>query len=199
MPKPQTGKKPKQAALITPTGIASYAFVWRPQPSMTAGQDPKYAITLILSKKVDISKLKAAVTQAAIRKFGDTAQKLIRLNKIKLPFRDGDEEREDDDLYAGKIFFAAKSSNAPQIVGTEIDEETGKLRVITDQTEFYSGAKCRLSVWPYGYDVNGNKGVAFGLNNIQKMGDGERLSGRRDAEDEFGDEEESLADDEDLM
>lgn len=183
-----TVKKDKPKALITPKGIASYAWVWKPQPSMTAGQEPKYAITLVVPKKTDLTKLKEAVVQAAIRKFGASADKMIKLGKIKLPFRDGDEERPDDDLYEGKIFFAAKSNQAPAIVDATRER-------ILDQTEFYSGCECRLSVWPYGYDVNGNKGVAFGLNNIQKLADGERLSGRRDPEEEFGED----TDDSDLI
>jgi hypothetical protein len=174
--------KKKQRALITPPGIASYAFVWKPQPSMTAGQEPKYAITLVVSKKTDLTPLRKACEAAAIKKFGDRALKLIKLGKISLPFRDGDEDREDDDLYAGKIFFAAKSNQQPRVV----DED---LQPITDQFEFYSGCKCRISVWPYGYDVNGNKGVAFSLNNVQKLADGERLSGRQAPEDEFGDDQ----------
>jgi hypothetical protein len=155
---------------------------------MTAGQEPKYAITLVVSKKADLEPLKRGCQRAAIKKFGDKAIKMIKLGKLSLPFRDGDEDREDDELYAGKIFFAAKSNQPPRVV----DED---LNPITDQFEFYSGCKCRLSVWPYGYDVNGNKGVAFSLNNIQKLGDGERLSGRRAPEDEFGDADPSDADD----
>lgn len=174
--------KKKQRALITPPGIASYAFVWKPQPSMTAGQEPKFALTLVVSKKADLSELRKACEAAAIKKFGDKALRLIKLGKVSLPFRDGDEDREDDDLYTGKIFFAAKSSQQPRVV----DED---LQPITDQFEFYSGCKCRISVWPYGYDVNGNKGVAFGLNNVQKLADGERLSGRQAPEDEFGDDD----------
>jgi hypothetical protein len=180
--------KKKQRALITPPGIASYAFVWKPQPSMTAGQEPKYALTLVVSKKADLTPLRKACETAAVKKFGDKALKLIKLGKIKLPFRDGDEEREDDDLYAGKVFFAAKSNQQPRVV----DEN---LKSITDQFEFYSGCKCRISVWPYGYDVNGNKGVAFSLNNVQKLADGERLSGRQAPEDEFGDSDDDEDDD----
>lgn len=174
--------KPKQKALVTPPGIASYAFVWKPQPSMTAGQDAKYTLTLIVSKKADLTNLRKACEAAAVKKFGDKALKLIKLGKIKMPFRDGDEERDEDELYTGKIFFAAKSTQQPRVV----DEE---LNPITDQFEFYSGCKCRISVWPFGYDINGNKGVTFALNNVQKLGDGERLSGRGDAEDDFGDNE----------
>jgi hypothetical protein len=172
------------AAVITPKGVASYAFVWKPQPSMNPGQDPKYSITLIVPKKSDLSALKRAVTVAGKKKFGDGYENMVKRNKLTLPFRDGDEEREGDELYKGKIFFSAKSSQKPGIV----DEDRNP---IEDEFDFYSGCKCRISVYAYGYDVNGNKGVAFALNNIQKLGDGERLSGRRAAEEEFDEDADS--------
>jgi hypothetical protein len=185
----QVKKSKRSQAVITPAGIASYAYVWKTQPSMTAGQEPKYAITLIVPKKADISALKAAVLAAAIKKFGDKAKSMIQKGTLKLPFRDGDVEREEDELYANSIFFAAKSSTQPGIV----DADRNK---IEDEFDFYSGCKCRLSVYAFGYDMNGNKGVSFALNNIQKLGDGERLSGRQAPEDDFGD---GADDDDDIM
>lgn len=172
--------KPRNSALITPVGIASYAFVWKAQPSMNPGQDPKFSITLIVPKKADLSELKDAVNKAGEKKFGSNYQKLLKTGKINLPFRDGDEEREGDPLYEGKVFFSAKSTTKPGIVDAERNP-------IEDEFDFYSGCKCRLSVYPFGFDVNGNKGVAFALNNVQKVGDGERLSGRRSPEEDFDD------------
>lgn len=184
-------KKSNAQAVITPPGIASYAYVWKPQASMNPGQEPKYSITLLVSKKADLTKLKAAVMAAGVKKFGAAFKDKAKRKKFTLPFRDGDEEREDDSVYAGKIFFSAKSSTKPQIVDLERNP-------ITDEFDFYSGCRCRLSVYAYGYDVNGNKGVTFALNNVQKLGDGERLSGRKAAEDEFDDdfEDDELQDDE---
>ena len=168
----------KNSALITPVGIASYAFVWKAQPSMNPGQDPKFSITLIVPKKADLSELRAAVTKAGQKKFGSNYEKLLKNGKINLPFRDGDEERDEDPLYKGKVFFSAKSTTKPGIVDADRNP-------IEDEFEFYSGCKCRLSVFPFGFDVNGNKGVAFALNNVQKVGEGERLSGRRPPEEDF--------------
>lgn len=170
----------KSSALITPVGIASYAFVWKAQPSMNPGQDPKFSITLIVPKKADLSQLKEAVNKAGQKKFGSNYEKLLKNGKINLPFRDGDEEREGDPLYKGKIFFSAKSTTKPGIVDADRNP-------IEDEFDFYSGCKCRLSVYPYGFDVNGNKGVALALNNVQKTGEGERLSGRRPPEEDFDD------------
>lgn len=58
-----------------------------------------------------------------------------------------------------------------------------------DQSEFYSGCYGRVSLTFYGFNVNGNKGIAAGLQNIMKTDDGEPLGGRSRAEDDFADEE----------
>lgn len=176
---------------ISPPGIASYAFVFNPQPSMNAGQEPKYSITVLVDEDEDLSEMKKAVVAAAIKKFGDKARKMIKSGRLQLPFRNGDDDREDDPLYAGKIFFSAKSGTKPGIVDR-------RKRPIEDPMDFYSGCICRVSVNAYGYDVNGNKGVAFGLNNVQKLDDGDRIAGRRPAADDFdawGDEDSDLLDD----
>ena len=190
-PNKSKGKQKKNSAIITPVGIASYAFVWKPQASMNPGQDPKYSITLIVPKKADLSDLERAVAAAGRKKFGDSYDKLVARNKLSLPFRDGDEEREGDALYKRSIFFSAKSTQKPGVV--EMVE--GRPTPIEDEFEFYSGCKCKISVYAFGFDVNGNKGVAFALNNVLKMGDGERLSGRRAAEEEFEDEDSDDDDD----
>lgn len=183
---------------ISPPGIASYAFVFTPQPSMNAGQEPKYSITVLVDKDEDLSEMKRAVINAAVKKFGDKAKNMIKSGRLQLPFRNGDEDREDDPLYKGKIFFSAKSGTKPQVVDR-------KLREIEDHMDFYSGCVCRVSVNAYGYDVNGNKGVAFGLNNVQKVGEGNRLAGRRPAADDFDawanddDDDDLLDEDSDLI
>ena len=55
-----------------------------------------------------------------------------------------------------------------------------------------------MSVTFFGYDKNGNKGVACGLNNIMKFKDDEHFGGRVSAESDFGDVELDNEDDEDL-
>ena len=56
---------------------------------------------------------------------------------------------------------------------------------ILDQSEVYSGCYGQISVTFYGYNSNGNRGIAAGLGNIQKLKDGESLGGRAKASDEF--------------
>ena len=66
------------------------------------------------------------------------------------------------------------------------------LNPIMDKDEFYSGCYGRASINFYPFDAAGNKGIAVGLNNLQKMEDGERLAGGSSAEDDFGSDEDDL-------
>ena len=97
---------------------------------------------------------------------------------LKLPLRDGDIDRPEDEAYADSYFFNANSKQAPQVVDKNVQP-------ILDQSEVYSGCYGRISVNFYGFSTNGNKGIAAGLGNIQKLRDGESLGGRTNAEDDF--------------
>ena len=105
---------------------------------------------------------------------------------IKLPLRDGDVER-DDEAYKGHWFINANSNTAPQIVDRAVNP-------ILDKSEVYSGCYARVSLNFYAFNSNGNKGIACGLGNIQKVRDGEPLGGRTNAADDF-----ATLDDEDFL
>ena len=78
------------------------------------------------------------------------------------------------------FFLNANSTQKPGIVDRDLNE-------ILDPDEVYSGCWGRASINFFPYNSNGNKGVGVGLNNIQKLKDGERLGGARaSAEDDFG-------------
>ena len=96
---------------------------------------------------------------------------------MKLPLRDGDAER-DDEAYKGAYFVNANSTTAPRIVDRAVQP-------ILDRAEVYSGCYARVSINFYAFNTSGNKGIACGLGNIQKVRDGEPLSGRTSAADNF--------------
>ena len=100
------------------------------------------------------------------------------LSAIKNPLRDGDTERPDDEAYANSYFINANSSAAPGIVDANCNP-------ILERSEVYSGVYGRASISFYAFNSNGNKGIACGLNNLQKIRDGEPLGGRTRAEDDF--------------
>ncbi|MTI84822.1 MAG: DUF2815 family protein [Firmicutes bacterium] len=164
----------------------SYANVW--EPKSVNGSDPKYSVSLIIPKsdKKTLQKVKAAIEAAkkdGISKLGGK----IPAN-LKTPLRDGDVDRPDDEAYANSYFINANSYTKPGIVDKDVQP-------ILDPTEFYSGCYGRASIVAYAYNANGTKGIAAGLQNLQKMEDGEPLGGRSRAEDDFG----AVDDDDDIL
>lgn len=161
------------------TGVVrlSYANVW--EPASINGGTPKYSVSLIIPKS-DTKTIEAinAAVDAAIKdgaaKFGG---KIPNKAALKLPLRDGDIEREDE-AYKDSYFVNANSTTAPQIVDRSVQP-------ILDRAEVYSGCYARVSVNFYAFNSNGNRGIACGLGNIQKVKDGEPLGGRTSAADDF--------------
>ena len=158
----------------------SYLHCW--EPDSVNGGDPKYSVSAIIPKSdtKTINAIKAAVEQAkkdSISKWGGKIP-----TNLKLPLRDGDIDRPDDEAYANSYFFNANSHQAPQVVDSHVQP-------ILDQSEVYSGCYGKISVTFYGYNSNGNRGIAAGLGNIQKLRDGESLGGRTTAAEDFETEE----------
>lgn len=158
------------------TGVVrlSYAHIF--EPKSINGSDPKYSVSLIIPKS---DKQMVKVIEQAI----DNAKDLGKAKwggktpaNLKLPLRDGDEDRPDDEAYENSFFVNASSNSTPQVVGTEKDKKTGKA-VSLGSDDVYSGCYARVSVNFYPFNVNGNKGIACGLNSIQKIEDGEPLAG----------------------
>jgi len=164
----------------------SYANVH--QAVSVNGSDLKYSVSIIIPKsdKKTIKKVKDAIqkaTQENKDKFGGKVP-----SNLKTPLRDGDVDREDDEAYADSYFINANSKIKPGIVDADLNP-------IMDQSEFYSGCYGRVSLTFYGFNVNGNRGIAAGLQNIMKTDDGDPLGGRSSAEADFGDGSDDEEDD----
>ena len=166
----------------------SYCNVW--QPKSINGGTPKYSVSLIIPKSdtVTINKIKAAI-EAAYKegeaKLKGNGRSVPALSVLKTPLRDGDAERSDDEAYANAYFVNANSATAPGIVDAD-------RQPILDTSEVYSGVYGRASINFYAFNSNGNKGIACGLNNLQKIRDGEPLRGKSRPEDDFADEDEDF-------
>ncbi len=164
------------AHLVTGKVRLSYEHVW--EPVSINGGDEKYSVSLIIPKS-DTATIKA-VRDAIEQEKQDGKDKFggkIPAN-LKLPLRDGDIERPDDEAYADSYFINANSKDKPQIVDKNVQP-------ILDRSEIYSGCYARVSISIYAFNSNGNRGIACGLGNIQKIADGEPLGGRTRAEDDF--------------
>ena len=158
----------------------SYFHGW--EPTSINGGPERYSVSVLIPKddKETVKAINDAVDAAieeGIAKFGG---KKPNKAAIKLPLRDGDTEREDE-AYAGHWFINANSKTAPQIVDKVV-------KPILDRDEVYSGCYARVSLNFYAFNSNGNKGIACGLGNIQKIRDGEPLGGRSSATDDFSTE-----------
>lgn len=180
------------AKFINPTKVItgvktrwSYVNAW--EPKSINGGTPKYSVSLIIPKSdtKTIEKIQAAIQAAYDEgqgKLKGNGKSVPALSVLKTPLRDGDAERPDDEAYADSYFINANSSTAPGIVDAD-------RQPILDRSEVYSGVYGRASINFYAFNSNGNKGIACGLNNLQKIKDGEPLGGKSRAEDDFDTEE----------
>ena len=166
--------------MLGPRTRFSFCHIW--EPVSINGGEPRYSMSAIIPKDdtETVNSVNAAV-EAAYRE-GESKLKgrgtLPPMSAIKLPLRDGDLDRPGDPAYAGCWFLNANSDKAPGIVDANAQP-------ILDRNEVYSGCYGRVSVSFFAFNTNGNRGIACGLNNIQKLRDGESLSGRISAEQEF--------------
>jgi len=183
------------AKVINPTKVItgvktrwSYANVW--QAKSINGGTPKFSVSLIIPKSdtKTVTAVKNAI-QAAYEegqsKLKGSSKSVPALTAIKTPLRDGDAERPDDEAYKDSYFINANSATAPGIVDAARNP-------IIEHSEVYSGVYGRASINFYAFNSNGSKGIACGLNNLQKISDGEPLGGKTRAEDDFADEDEDF-------
>lgn len=172
----QTTVKNTDTKVVTGEVRFSYVNVFEPYAA-NPGDEPRYSVSILIPKddKATLAKIDRAI-KAAIQ------QGLPQWGKqpanLKLPIRDGDVERPDDPAYAGHYFINARSKTKPGIVDARLNE-------IINSDEFYSGCYGRASINFYPFNVSGNRGIAAGLNNLQKLRDGEYLGGRSRPEDDF--------------
>ena len=157
--------------------VMSYLNVNEPKTPLGGGT-PKYSVSLIIPKSdtVTVEKIRAAIKAAyeeGQSKLKGSSKSVPALEDIKIPLRDGDKDRKGDDAY----------KNADK-------------QPILDTSELYSGIIGRASINFYAYNSNGNRGIACGLNHIQKLADGTPLGSKTRPEDDFADLDD---DDEDFL
>lgn len=166
----------------------SYVTVFEPR-AVSEGSEKKYSVSILISKEntAEIAKIEKAVAKV----IASSKDILGKSSKgLKTPLRDGDEEK-DGDEYEGMMFLTANSKNAPILVDQNRQE-------IIDEREIYSGCYGRISMNLYAFNTGGNRGVACGLNSVQKLADGESFGGtytQADMENDFDEYEDDEDDD----
>ena len=155
----------------------SFANIW--EPRSINGSEAKYSVSCLVPKENQETikgiqeAIKNAIEDGKINRWNGKVPQ-----NLKTPIHDGNVDRPDDESYAGHLYFSANSKDAPQIVDR-------KCNPVTDPMQVYSGCYCLVTVNFYAYNINGSKGVAAGLGNVQFVAAGERLAGRASARDEF--------------
>lgn len=176
------------------TGKVRFCYVNVFEPTaMNEGDTPKYNTCILIPKDDEktvnaIRKAIEAAKQAGKAKLANKNGQIPADAALKLPLRDGDAERPDDPAFENMYFINANSNRRPGIVDKN-------LAPIMEREEFYSGCYGRASINFYAFNVS-SKGIAAGLNNLQKLSDGEMLAGGSTPDEDFGGEN---AWDDDLM
>lgn len=155
----------------------SFANIW--EAKSINGSEEKYSVSCIIPKSDKKTLTKIAKAIEAAKELGKSKKWGGKVPpNLKMPLRDGDIDRADDEAYADSMYLNANSKDAPQIVDR-------KVQPILDPMDCGSGDYCNVSVNFYAFNANGNRGVAAGLGNIQKIKDGERLAGKASAAADF--------------
>jgi len=165
--------KKENKKLLTPPFRASFANVFKPRAPFE-GKEPVYSIQMLFPKSTDMKVLKEAVRDAVVKKWG--ADKTKWPKNLRLPFKDGNEKNLEN--YKDMIVVEARSKMKPGLVDQNLQD-------IIEPSEFYSGCWARATLSCFSYDTVGNKGVSFGLQNLQKVKDDEAFSGKRNPKDDF--------------
>lgn len=161
----------------------SYCNVFTPRAGQNGGEE-KYSVCVIIpaSDKATVDLINEAIEAAKLKGKAEKWGGKVPAN-CKIPLRDGDLDREDDEAFAGCLFLNATTKIKPGVKTMD----GGKLGDAFDGEDFYSGCYGAATLNFFPYDSNGNRGVGVGLNNVVKTRDGERLSGGRSADEDFAD------------
>ena len=165
-----------------PKTVMSYLNVNEPKVPLGGGS-PKFSVSLIIPKSDTVTKAKIDAAVKAAYEEGEGKLKgngkfLPALENIKTPLRDGDKERKGDPAYANSWFINANSTLRPYTVDADKNP-------ILETSELYSGIIGRGVITLYAFNTNGNRGIAAGLNGIQKLADGTPLGGQSRPEDDL--------------
>lgn len=170
--------------VVTGKSRLSYVHLFQPFANANGGE-AKYSATVLVPKTDTATKQRMdAAIDAAKRLGANKSWNGVAPPIVAIPVYDGDGVRPSDgmpfgDECKGHWVFTASSKQPPQVVDAQC-------QTIIDQSQVYSGMYGRVSITFYPYNFSGKKGIGCGLNNVQKLEDGEPLGGRTTAADDFG-------------
>ena len=165
----------------SPIGQLSFPHLFVPRAPMNGGEE-RFSTILIFNENAqntpEYKAMKKAAFDCAVAEWGDKAKDMIAKGQIRMPFRDATEKSDYAGFDDGKMFISAWSKNKPDVVD-------GRLNPVVP-SDVFPGCMGRITYTVWAYDVSGNKGVSFGLNNVQ-ISDftTERLDNKKKGADDF--------------
>jgi hypothetical protein len=189
-------KKPQYTELVSPIGIANWAFVTKPAEPYTKGDDPEYKITVGLEDTDE--------NRAWCNKFIETAQSDAKKHGVKLkkagkiPFNYPEDQDEDDfkpkpegtgkypETFKDRIIFQTKSKFRPGVIDTKRQDLPEDVRIM-------SGDEVRVKVAVNPYEGMGS-GISMRLKVVQLVQKNTSFSGRKPNLDGFDDVDGYVAD-----
>lgn len=171
--------------VITPKAMLSYPHLDKPQPKKKATDKSKYSAALVFAPGTDLSEMQAAAEAAVEERWGTKGVEKLRKGQLRSPFR---KDAESKGYESGSVFINARSDYKPGVVYLWPEPGTTQPAEVADEDirdVFYPGAMVRAALSAFTYDTDGNRGVSFGLNHIQKIAEGKRIDGRGPANEVF--------------
>ncbi len=167
------------------------------------GGEAVFSLVMLYDKKNkdELADMLNLIKATAIDEWGEVPDEVLDMSLSTCPFSDGDKKPYDG--YAGTFYARAASQYPPVVLDTGNYNKDIKPQAILTEEEFYSGCYARASVTVFTWGKEfGKKGVSFGLQNVQKLADGEPFSGRGDPLADFEPiipEETEIADTDDIF
>lgn len=165
----------------SPIGTLSFPALFKPK-APSPGADERYSVVLIFDPAAqatpEYKAMKKAVMDAATAKWGAKAADMIRNGQVRMPFRDAAEKSQWPGYHDGHVFINPWSKQKPDVID-------GRLQDVVP-SDVFPGCKGRVTYSVFAYETSGNKGVSFGLNNVQITDfTGERLDGKKKGSQDF--------------
>ena len=171
--------------LNTPVGRLSYPHLFSPQTNDQG--DERFKTAIFWPEGTDLTEMQNAALTVAKARWGDEVVQLIRTGKVRWPFRNDAGDVKARGYPEGSTFVNMSAKNRPGVVDANVAD-------VIDPGEAYAGRDALINATAYTYDVSGNRGVTFGVNHVQILGDNERLDGRKAASEVFAAVEGVIAD-----
>ncbi len=148
---------------------------------------PVFSIVMLFDEKLAaqgaLNNMQNLIKATAIEKWGEVPKEVLDMSQDTCPFNDGNLKSYDG--YENTYYARAASQFQPAVIDTGDIRKSIEPSAILAKEEFYSGCYARASITAYGWESMGRKGVSFGLQNVQKLADGEPFSGRGDPLEDF--------------